>query len=92
MNNLVTFTLVTPCLVLINANNHQDIEEYCTNLVSKCNKDFTTKCHHRQYIIKNCCNLKIFNSPTGLYTIRREQFDTVNMCTVIWTPMVEDGL
>jgi len=69
-------------LVLVTATNNQQIEnseEYCTNLVSTCNKDFTTRCYHRQYIIKNCCSLKIFKSPTGIYSIRREQFDTADV-------------
>ncbi|XP_065901467.1 fibrinogen-like protein A [Dysidea avara] len=67
--------IIALSLLLVNA----DDEEYCTKLIGKCNEDFTTKCKHRQYNIKNCCNLKMFSSPTGVYTIRKEHFDTTDV-------------
>ena len=54
-------------------------EQCCTDLVNQCNKKFTTMCAHKNYIIKNCCNLKMFSSPTGVYKIRKEKFDTADV-------------
>jgi len=58
-------------------------EEACSNLISQCNRDFTTKCLHQKYVIKNCCNLKMFSSPTGLYKIMTEKFKA----TDVWCDM-----
>ena len=54
-------------------------DPYCTNLVRQCNKNFINKCAHQNFIIQTCCDLQIFSSPTGVYTIRKEQFDTASV-------------
>ena len=57
--------------------------DYCRsilhNLVRQCNKNFINKCAHQNFIIQTCCDLQIFSSPTGVYTIRKEQFDTASV-------------
>ena len=64
-------------------------DPYCTNLVRQCNKNFINKCAHQNFIIQTCCDLQIFSSPTGVYTIGKEQFDTASVYTVIWTMMMD---
>ena len=77
MKIITVLIMITVILSLLLVNAEDD--EYCTNLISQCNRDFTTNCQHHKYIIKNCCNLKIFSSPTGVYKIRKEQFNTADV-------------
>ena len=54
-------------------------DEYCTALLEQCNSNFTTKCAHQQYLIRTCCDLKIFSSPSGIYTLRKDQFENAKV-------------
>ena len=73
MKIITQLVILTLSLLLVNAATNYD--EYCTILLEQCNGNFTTKCAHQQYLIKTCCDLKIFSSPSGIYTLRKDQFE-----------------
>ena len=78
ITQLVTLIL---SLLLINA------DEYCDNLVKDCKKNFQLKCAYQNVTIKNCCDFKIFSVPTGVYKVRKGNFDTVDA----YCDMLTDG-
>ena len=62
-------------------------DSYCNRLISECNKNFTTRCAYHNYTIETCCDLKIFKSPSGIYTIRQGEFHAPN----VYCDMDTDG-
>ena len=73
MKIITQLVILTLSLLLVNAAN---FDEYCTDLLEQCNSNYTIKCAHQNYLIKTCCDLRIFSSPSGIYTIRKDQFDS----------------
>ena len=61
-------------------------DQYCDNLVKECRRNFQTKCSAQNATIKNCCDLKIFPAPSGVYKISRV-FDIAN----VYCDMTTDG-
>ena len=76
MKIITQLVILTVSLLLVNAANY---DEYCTELLEQCNSNYTTKCAHQQYLIKSCCDLRIFSAPSGVYTLRTDQFDSVKV-------------
>ena len=69
MKTVVQFVILTLSLLLVNA------DQYCDNLVRDCNVNFKTKCL-LNFTVDNCCGLKLFSSPSGIYKLRKGTFDT----------------
>ena len=76
MKIIIQLALLTLSLLLVNVTCY---DEYCAALVDECNGNFTTKCAHQKYLIKTCCELKIFSSPSGVYTLRKDQFENAEV-------------
>ena len=76
MKIITQLVILTLSLLLVNATNY---DEYCTTLLEQCNSNFTRRCAHQQYLIKTCCDLRIFSLPSGVYTLRKEQFENAEV-------------
>ena len=72
MKTITQFIILSLPLLLVNAN------QYCDSLVKECRKNFRTKCSSQNVTIKNCCDLKLFYAPTGMYKISKGTFDTTD--------------
>ena len=79
ITQLVILTLLL-VLLLVNA------DQYCDNLVKECRENFQTKCSTQEVTIKNCCDLKMFSAPSGVYKINKA-FDTAS----VYCDMTTDG-
>ena len=77
ITQLVIFTL---SMLLVNA------DRYCDNLVKECRENFQAKCSTQKVTIKNCCDLKFFSAPSGVYKISKA-FDIAN----VYCNMTTDG-
>ena len=76
MKIITQLVVLTLSLLLVNAANY---DEYCTELLEQCNGNYTTRCTHQQYLIRSCCDLRIFSAPSGVYTLRTDEFDSVRV-------------
>ena len=80
MKIITQLVILTLSLLLVNA------DQYCDNLVKECRENFQTKCSTQEVTIKNCCDLKMFSAPSGVYKINKA-FDTAS----IYCYMTTDG-
>ena len=69
MRIITHLVILTLLLLLVNA------DQYCDNLVRDCNANFKSRCL-LNFTIDNCCDLKLFSSPSGIYKLRKGAFDT----------------
>ena len=69
MKIVVHLVILTLSLLLVNA------DQYCDKLIRDCNANFKTKCL-LNFTVDNCCGLKLFSSPSGIYKLRKGAFDT----------------
>ena len=76
MKIITQLVILTLSLLLVSATKYN---EYCTELLEQCNVNYTTKCAHQQYLIKSCCDLRVFSAPSGVYTLRTDEFDSVRV-------------
>ena len=65
MKIITQLVILTLSLLLVNA------DQYCDNLVKECRENFQAKCSTQKVTIKNCCDLKIFSAPSGVYKISK---------------------
>ena len=56
-----------------------DADQFCYNLIQECRISFQSRCSYQSIAIKNCCDLKIFAAPTGVYKINKTSFDNANV-------------
>ena len=75
MKIITQLVILTLSLLLVNAHD-DDGDEYCESLINECKQNFTSLCAHRKYVINTCCDLQIFEPPSGIYKIKVEEFDT----------------
>ena len=80
MKIITQLVILTLSLLLVSA------DRYCDNLVKECRENFQAKCSTQIVTIKNCCDLKIFSAPSGVYKIS-EAFDIAN----VYCDMTPDG-
>ena len=80
MKIITQLVILTLSLLLVNA------DQYCDNLVKECRENFQTKCSTQEVTIKNCCDLKMFSAPSGVYKINKA-FDTAS----VYCDMTTDG-
>ena len=80
MKIITHLVILTLSLLPVNA------DRYCDNLVKECRENFQAKCSTQNVIIKNCCDLKIFSAPSGVYKISKA-FDIAN----VYCDMTTDG-
>ena len=76
MKIITQLVILTLSLLLVNAHDDNDGDEYCESLITECKQNFTSLCAHRKYVINTCCDLQIFEPPSGIYKIKIEEFDT----------------
>ena len=57
------------------------------NLVTQCRSNFQRKCSYQTVTTENCCDLKIFSAPTGVYKLNKTSFDVNNA----YCDMTTDG-
>ena len=84
MKIITQLVILTLSLLLVNA---YDNKAYCNNLVKECRKNFQLKCAYENVTIKNCCDLKTFAVPSGVYKMSKGNFDSVNA----YCDMTTDG-
>ena len=72
MKIIAQLVILTLSLLLVNA------DQYCDILVKECRENFQTKCSKQKVTIKNCCDLKLFSAPSGVYKINKA-FDTASV-------------
>ena len=72
MKIITQLVILTLSLLLVNA------DQYCDNLVKECRENFQAKCSAQKVTIKDCCDLKIFSAPSGVYKISKA-FDIANV-------------
>ena len=64
-------------LLLASVSAHDDeVDEYCEDLITECKQNYTSLCAHRKFVINTCCDLQIFEPPSGMYKIKVEEFET----------------
>ena len=80
MKIITQLVILTLSLLLVSA------DQYCDNLVKECQENFQAKCSAQKVTIKNCCDLKFFPAPTGVYKISKA-FDIAN----VYCNMTTDG-
>ena len=80
MKIITHLVILTLSLLPVNA------DRYCDNLVKECRENFQAKCSTQKVTIKNCCDLKIFSAPSGVYKISKA-FDIAN----VYCDMTTDG-
>ena len=73
MKIITQLVILTLSLLQVNA------DQYCDNLVKECRRNFQTRCSYQNVTIKNCCDLKMFSAPTGVYKVSKGTFDTANV-------------
>ena len=83
MKIITQLVILILSLLLVNAH---DADQYCDNLVKECQENFQAKCFTQTVTIKNCCDLKIFSAPSGVYK-NSKAFDIAN----IYCDMTTDG-
>lgn len=76
MKNVIQFVILIFLLALVSAHDDDEGDEYCESLVTECKENFTSLCAHRKYVINTCCDLQMFEPPSGIYKIKIEEFDT----------------
>ena len=78
--------IITQLVILILSLLPVNADQYCDNLVKECQENFQAKCSTQTVTIKNCCDLKIFSAPSGVYK-NSKAFDIAN----IYCDMTTDG-
>ena len=76
MKIITQLVILTLSLLLVNAHDDDDSDEYCQSLITECKQNFTSLRAHRKYVVNTCCDLQIFEPPSGIYKIKIEEFDT----------------
>ena len=61
-------------LALVNAHD-DETDEFCEDLITECKQNFTSMCAHRKFVLNSCCDLQIFEPPSGIYKIKVVEFD-----------------
>ena len=70
MKTIARFVILTVSLLLLVC-----ADQYCDDLVKECNANFKRKCL-LNFTVDNCCGIKLFSSPSGIYKLRKGTFDT----------------
>ena len=81
MKIITQLVILTLSLLLVNAN------QYCDNLATQCKINFQRRCSYQTVPIENCCDLKVFPAPTGVYKLNKATFDVNNA----YCDMTTDG-
>lgn len=76
MKIIIKFFASLLLLLVVNAHDVSESLEYCENLITECKQNFTSLCAYRKYVINTCCDLQIFEPPSGIYKLKMEEFDT----------------
>ena len=75
MKIITQFVILILLLALVSGHD-DEIDEYCENLITECKQNYTSLCAHRKFVINTCCDLQIFEPPSGIYKIKIEEFET----------------
>ena len=74
MKIITVFITLMLLMALINAHD-DETDEYCEDLIIECKQNFTSMCAHRKFVLNSCCDLQIFEPPSGIYKIKVVEFD-----------------
>ena len=62
-------------LVALVSGHDDEVDEYCEDLITECKQNYTSRCAHRKFALDSCCDLQIFEAPSGIYKIKVVEFD-----------------
>ena len=71
MKIITQLVILTLSLLLVNA------DQYCDNLLKKYN-NYTTRCSLPTVAITNCCDLKEFSTPSGIFKLQKTPFSCID--------------
>lgn len=72
MKIIMQLVILTLLLTMVNAG------DYCDHLIKECSQSFQKNCSYQNATITNCCDLKIFSTPSGVYKISKTTFDSAS--------------